>query len=178
VIRTLDPNLGKLANQVWLILSDGERPETPPSRHLLTLPCSSRNNAVPVCGATLSRAGVPWGSAPAPAAAHRARVGQPRAFVAPGHDPPALLGSRLQPVEFAQTHPRAFGHEVQAGQRPGDQAAAAGDAVGGVTAQAGQPHGRIGGPDRQEDAAGRSLATAPGQWRLVFLPVPSPPLWP
>ena len=89
--------------------------------------------------------------------------GQPRAFIVPGHDPPALL----QPVEFAQTHPCAFRPEMEEGQRPGDGTAAAGDAIGGVAAQAGQrvagskPHGRIGGPDRQEDGAGRSLAAAP-----------------
>ena len=96
-----------------------------------------------------------------------------------GHEPPALLGGGFQPVEFAQTHPRALGHEVQEGERPGDRPAAAGDAVGGVAAQAGQcvaspkPDGRIGGPDREEDGAGWSRAAAPadgGEQRVQRAP--------
>ena len=135
------------------------------------LPCSARSNAVPVCGATLSRAASALGvSAGARSSASSASGSRERLSHA-GHDPPALLGGRFQPVEFAQPHPRAFGHEVEEGERPGDRAAAAGDAVGGVAAQAGQrvargkPHGRIGGPDRQEDAARRSLRRRTGRWR-------------
>ena len=93
----------------------------------LTTPfaCSARSNAVPVCGAIPSRPGERLRRQHGRAQQRVDRIGQPRAFVAAGNEPPALLGGRLEPVELAQSRPRALGHQVEEGERPGDRPVAA-----------------------------------------------------
>ena len=63
------------------------------------------------------------------------RVGQPRAFVATGHQAPALRRGGLQQVERAQAGAGAFAEEVQEGDRPGDWLSPADQPVGRTAAQ-------------------------------------------
>jgi hypothetical protein len=78
--------------------------------------------------------------------------------------PPALLHGGLEPVQFAKAPARAFGDQVQAGGRPGDRPAPAGEAFGRIGAQHRQrvaiaeADRRVGALDRHEGAASEHCA--------------------
>ena len=142
-------------------LSHRERPKPPPARHLPDQP--SRLQFPEQCSRGLRRdpefcrERVRRQRWIAQQSLDRAR--QPRSFIGPGGELPALLCRSVEPVEFAQTHPRALGHEMEEGERPGDGHAPVDQAVGGIAAQGGErgavaeAHGRVGGPDRQTSGA-------------------------
>ena len=142
-------------------LSHGERPKPPPARRLSDQP--SRLQFPEQCSRGLRRdpefcrERVRRQRWIAQQSLDRAR--QPRSFIGPGGELPALLCRSVEPVEFAQTHPRALGHEMEEGERPGDGHAPVDQAVGGIAAQGGErgavaeAHGWVGGPDRQTSRA-------------------------
>jgi hypothetical protein len=111
------PFLVSLAGR--LRLSHRERPKPPPARHLPDQPfrlqfpeqCSRGLRRDP----EFCRERIRCQRWIAQQSLDRAR--QPRSFVGPGGERPALLCRGVEPVEFAQTHPRALGHEMKEGER-------------------------------------------------------------
>ena len=131
------------------------------------LPCSSRSNAVPVCGATLSRAasalGVSAGtrSSASSASGSRERLSPPATTPLPCSAAASNRSSSRSAIRaLSATRCRKASGQVTGRPRPATRSAASLRRPGSAS-RGGKPDGRIGGPDRHEDGARRSLAAAP-----------------
>ena len=124
---TLHSRLGRELGATGLCSSDGERTKTPPARHLPHHPLRLQLTQQRRPGLRRD----PEFSGERLRRRHRGaqqrldRIRQPRPLVDRGGKPPALLRDRRQPVALAQGRPRALGHQVQEGERPGDRPSAA-----------------------------------------------------
>ena len=131
------------------------------------LPCSARSNAVPVCGATLSRAasalGVSAGarSSASSASGSRERLSPPATTPLPCSAAASSRSSSRSAIRaLSATRCRKASGQVTGRPRPATRSAASLRRPGSAS-RGGKPDRRIGGPDRDEDGAGRSLAAAP-----------------